>query len=350
VILLMLVQLGIYAAIVNTATQVYNQLHFDIMLTSPHYVFLNSPGVFRRQRLYQALAVDGVHSAKPFYIAVPYWQNLHTRLRYKILMMAFNPSDHVFRLPDLPAQLEHLRYPDTVLIDRDTRPELGPHATGTVTELNQRQITVAGAYTLGLGFSALGALITSDQNFARIMQGYDLEQVSLGLLTVSPDAPPDEVAHRLRRLLPPDVRVLTRDELGAIEQRYWIKVAAAGVTHGSGTLIAFLVGMVILYQVLASHITNHFAEYATLKALGYPDSYISRVVVQQALMLALLGFVPALLLTFGVYALIRQTAHLLINMTLVRLVVVLTLVVVMCVASSLIALRRVKKADPAALF
>src|SRR5262249_10769811 len=151
----------------------------------------------------------------------------HTRLHYKILMMAINPSDQVFQLPDLTEQLGLLRYPDTVLMDRDTRSELGPHAAGTVTELNQRPVTIVGAYTLGLGFSALGALITSDQNFARIMQGYDLEQVSLGLLTVAPNAAPDGVAHRLRRLLPPDVQVLTRDELGAVEQRYWVEVAAA---------------------------------------------------------------------------------------------------------------------------
>jgi len=350
VIQLIFVQLGLYAAVMNTATQVYDQLYFDIMLTSPHYVFLNSTGMFPRQRLYQALTVDGVESAKPCYIALPSWQNLQTRERYKILLMAFNPSDHVFLLPELNEQVDRLRYPDMVLINRDTRPELGPRSIGMVTTVNQRQITIAGQYTLRLGFSAQGAITTSAQNFSRIMQGYDLEQVNLGLITVSPGVAPDKVVHRLRRLLPPDVRVLTRDELGTIEQRYWIEVAAAGVTHGSGAIIAFLVGIVILYQVLAIHITNHFAEYATLKALGYSDTYISWVVLQQALTLAMLGFVPALALALGVYELVRQTAHLSINMTLERLVIVLALVVVMCVVSGLIALRKVKKADPADLF
>ena len=350
VIQLIFVQLGLYTGVVNTATQVYNQLYFDIMLTSPHYMFITSARTFPRQRLYQALTVDGVASAKPFYVALTSWQNLHTRLRYGIMLMAFHPSDHVFRLPELTEQSDRLRYPDMVLIDRETRPALGPRSIGMVTEVNQRQITIAGEYTLGIGFGALGVIITSDQNFSRIMQGYDLEQVNFGLITVSPGVAPDGVVHRLRRLLPPDVQVLTRDELGAIEQRYWVEVAAIGVTFGSGAIVAFLVGMVIVYQVLANHITNHFAEYATLKALGYSDTSIARVVLQQALTLALLGFVPALAMALGIYELIRQHVHLLISMTLERFVFVLVLVVVMCAVSGLIALRKVKKADPAELF
>jgi putative ABC transport system permease protein len=350
VILLIFVQLGLYAAVVHTATQAYDRLNFDLVLISPHHVFINWTGMFPRRRLYQALTVDGVVQAMPFYIALPVWQNPYTRLRYKIRMMAFHPADPVFLLPELTGQLDALRQPDTVLIDRSTRPELGPQTPGMVTELNRRTVTIGGQYTLDMGFGALGSIITSDQNFSRFLHGYALEQVHLGLITLAPGFAPEVVAARLRGILPSDVQVLTRAELKAREERYWVDMTAIGIIFGTGTVVAFLVGTVVLYQVLSNDVTNHFAEYATLKALGYTDMRVSLVVLAQGCILAVLGFVPALLLSFGVYEVIRTTAHLSVSMTLRRIVFVLIMVIVMCAMSGLMALHKVKKTDPAELF
>jgi len=351
VIVLIFVQLGLYASIVKSATQVYDRLNFDIVLVSPRYVYMDRAGTFRRGRLYQALTVNGVDSAVPFYTTpTPRWRNPQTRLRYQMQTRAFNLHDRVFLLPELDEKLAAIRSPDTVLIDRRTRPELGSQATGVVTELNRRKIRIAGQYTLGIGFGGLGSIIVSDQNFSRILNGYSLDKVSLGLIKIVPGASPDVVAHSLRRLLPPDVRVLTRAELEDSEQRYWIEVTSTGIIIGTGTIVAFLVGTIVFYQVLATDITNHIPEYATLKALGYKDSHMSLVVLQQAFMLALMGFVPALALALGVYEVIRKTAYLPVSMTLMRIVFVLILAVVMCSLSGLIALRKVKQADPAELF
>jgi heterocyst specific transport system permease protein len=95
---------------------------------------------------------------------------------------------------------------------------------------------------------------------------------------------------------------------------------------------------------------NHFAEYATLKALGYTDTSVSLVVLYQACLLAVLGFVPALGLSFGVYEVIRTGAHLSVSMTAGRVVFVLITAGVMCAISGLLAVRNVNKTDPAALF
>ena len=209
---------------------------------------------------------------------------------------------------------------------------------------------IVGQYTLDMGFGAMGSIITSDQNFARFLHGYPLEDVNLGLLLLAPGATPEMVAARLRLTLPPDVQIMTRAALQAREARYWIANTAIGIIFGTGTLVAFLVGIVVLYQVLATDVANHAAAYATLKALGYTDTRIALVVAQQGCLLALLGFVPALALACGMYEVIRQTAHLWVSMTFQRIVWVLGMVVVMCATSGLIALRKVRKTDPAELF
>ena len=134
------------------------------------------------------------------------------------------------------------------------------------------------------------------------------------------------VAARLRLTLPPDVQIMTRAALQAREARYWIANTAIGIIFGTGTLVAFLVGIVVLYQVLATDVSNHAAAYATLKALGYTNTRIALVVTQQGCLLALLSFVPALALSCGMYEVIRQTAHLWVSMTFQRIVWVLGMV------------------------
>jgi putative ABC transport system permease protein len=347
---LIFVQFGLLASIVRAAVLVYDQLDFDIMLVSPHYVFINHTGTFPRQRLYQATTQPGVASAVPLYLALPMWQNTHTHLRYRLRMMGFYPYDRVFLLPEPAAQMATLLAPDTVLIDSRSRPECGPLDIGSVTEVERRKVTIGGHYTLGLDLRAIGSIMVSEQNFARILSGYDLDNVHLGLVKVTSGFAPDLVTSNLRRALPPDVIALTRAELALVEQRYWVEATSTGIIFGTGSLLAFLVGAVVMYQVLATDITNHLVEYATLKGLGYSNAFLSSVVVQQALLLAVMGFIPALALSLGVYAVIRRTAYFPIHMTLERLIAVLCLTMLMCTLSALLAVRKVRRADPAELW
>ena len=89
-----------------------------------------------------------------------------------------------------------------------------------------------------------------------------------------------------------DVDVLTRDEMVAREKWFWWTNTPIGFAFGAGVVLGFVVGMVICYQILASDVADHLPEYATLKAIGYPNRYLSLVVLQESLILAAAGFVP----------------------------------------------------------
>jgi putative ABC transport system permease protein len=107
---------------------------------------------------------------------------------------------------------------------------------------------------------------------------------------------------------------------------------------------------VIVYQILYTDVSDHLAEYATLKAMGYTDTYLLGVVFQEAILLAGLGYIPAFALAVLLYDLTANATLLPIAMTFNRAVLVLLLAVSMCFISGAIAVRRLRAADPADIF
>jgi putative ABC transport system permease protein len=154
----------------------------------------------------------------------------------------------------------------------------------------------------------------------------------------------------LNERLPADVQALARNDLLERERQHWVQDTSLGKIFIMGVALAFVVGIVFVYQVMASDIGNRLGEFATLKAIGYGDGYVNKVVLQQALLLAVAGFVPGLLAAEGLYAATRYFARLPLVMTWEMAGLVLGLVLVMCGASGFMALRKVRAADPADLF
>jgi putative ABC transport system permease protein len=97
--------------------------------------------------------------------------------------------------------------------------------------------------------------------------------------------------------------VYTKTEIVQRESRYWIQTTSIGFIFSLGVLVSFVVGTVIVYQILYTDIRDHLREYATLKAIGYNGQYLFKVVLQEAIILALMGYVPGLILALGLYEL-----------------------------------------------
>jgi putative ABC transport system permease protein len=349
-IVLIFMQLGFYGAIENSAIGILDHLEFDVVLVSPEYVNIGTTGTFPRSRLMQILGVPRVASACPLYTTRRYWRNVQTRLPCRMLVLGFNLSDRVFVMPEVHHQLRDLQDSDTVLIDRETRPSFGPHQPGLETELEAHRVRVVGEFTMGAGFVAYGTAITSDQNFCRFEQGSSLDAVNLGLVKLRRGTDAEQVATLLRGLLPADVRVLTRGQLESEEKHYWVSQTSSGLIFGMGTVLACVVGAVVLYQVLSSDVTRHLREYATLKAMGYSEKALTLVVVQKALVLTAPACVLALAGALVLYQLAGRAMHLALVMSPGRAVFVFVLSAGMAVASALFALRKLRFADPADLF
>jgi putative ABC transport system permease protein len=349
-IVMIFLQLGFLGAVRNTANSVFDKLDFDLILVSPNYEWIGGPDNFSKAHLHQALALKEVFRAVPLYAEKGKWRNPETRFKRTLLIVGFNPKDRPFTTHDVYQQLESVKKSDTVLIDRLSIPIIGPIEIGTATENENRRVSIGGQFDWGVGFAADGMTIVSDQNFLRIFPENSLDKASLGLISISEGFDSNDVREKLKSFLPSDVKVLTREEVSEIELNYWLDVTATGPIFAAGVAVAFIVGMVVLYQILSTEISNNLKEYATLKAIGYPNGYFSWMVVQHGTWIALLGFVPAYGLSFLLYDLTRWATYLPIYMTPFRTFFVLGLSITMCVSSAYLSLRKIKMADPAELF
>ncbi len=358
--LLLFVQLGLRDSLYDTAVQIHRHLQADLVLVNPgvnNLIDINYPsqGIPNR-RLEQARAFAGVESVSPLYSAFVVWKNPETRRSRPLIVFGFEPDKPAFDLPEVTQQLDKLKIPDVVLFDRASRSEFGPvsaefeQGKRVTTEVNNRRIKVGGLFRLGGSiFSADGLLMTSELNFRRITSR-SLNKPSLGLIKLEPGVNVQQVRDSLTARLPSDVSVLTLEDFINLEKQYWQDSSSIGYIFTLGAFLGFIVGSVIVYQVLYSDVSAHLGEYATLKAIGYTNTYLLGIVFQEALLLSILGYIPGFFLSLGVYNLIAQSARLPIYMELGRAIVVFLLTALMCFLAGVLAVRKLREADPADIY
>jgi putative ABC transport system permease protein len=351
-VVLIFMNLGFQGALLKSTTVMYDEFDAEIFLTSPQSLEISTTKAFPRERLYQVAGVAGVERVMPLYMEYLLWRNPETRISRAMFVFGINPQDPLFLMPELrnPAAIQTLQQPDVAFIDRLSRDSFGPQTTGLETEAGRRRITIGGQYTLGGGFAADGTLIMSDQNFRRFFAPRPLDLISMGLIKLQPGTDPQAVAAEMRSLLPQDVEVLTKTEVILKDTTYWLENTAIGFIFTLGVIVSFIVGIVIVYQILYTDIRDHLREYATLKAMGYGSFYLFQVVLQEAVILAVLGYIPGLVIALGLYKLTFNATQLPIFMGLPRIVIVLTLTILMCGISGLVSVRKVVTADPADVF
>ncbi|MDP5337318.1 MAG: ABC transporter permease DevC [Nodularia sp. (in: cyanobacteria)] len=353
---LMLMQLGFQSALYDSNTRFHELLQADVVLVSRQAQNLGLLSSFPRRRLFQAANLSEVESVNPLYVRLGVWKSPQTKLDESILVIGFNPEKPAFNLPAVNQKLEQIKYPNTLLFDRNSSGKYEQaiaqisQGKSITTELQGRKVKIGGLYEVGASFVANGSVITSDQNYLRIFSGQQPGQVNLGLINLKPGSDADLVAKALQSYLNDDVQVFTRQEFIDFEKKYWQENGAIGFIFSLGVTIGFLVGVIIVYQIIYSDVMDHLPEYATLKAMGYRNTYLLLVVFQEALILAICGFIPGGFVSFVMYAFTRNVTKLPLFMTPDRIILVLILTIIMCLISGAIAMRKLNSADPADIF
>ncbi|BAY98407.1 DevC protein [Tolypothrix tenuis PCC 7101] len=353
---LMFMQLGFQTALYDSNTRLHRSMQADIVLISPQARNLANMSSFTRRRLYQAMDFPGVKSAEGMYINFGDWKNPQTKKKTAVLVMGFNPDKQVLDLPEVNRQKDIVKLPDTMLFDRASRGDYQNAITQinsgkpVTTEIDRRTININGLFSVGASFIADGTLITSDQNFLRVFPKRDASSLSIGLIQVQPGYDPKQTATALKSHLGEDVKVLTKAEFIEFEKDYWKTNTAIGFIFSLGVSMGFMVGVIIVYQVLSTDVNAHMKEYATFKAMGYNNLYLLGIVFEEAIIMAILGFLPGFGVSIGLYALTRNATNLPLYMTLARAIQVQVLTIIMCMISGAIATRKVQSADPADMF
>ena len=350
-ILLVFVELGFFIAVPQGGMLLYDRMRFDLLLASSEYEYQAQPGALPRARLDAARRLPQVAQATALYFGQAKWESGADGKAPDVFVIGFDPRARIFTPNDIWRQRAVLERADTFLVDTATRPMFGPLDTGRVVEINGQRMTIGGDYVLGTGFMGLGVILVSEPNFLRPFPFpfRSLDQPNLGLIGLQPGTDPDAAAAALRKI-GSDVRVFTRPELAAYETAYWTTRTSVGLLFGSGLLVAFIVGIMVVYQILATQVSRQLPQFATLKAIGYTDRSLGGTVLAMALLIVVAGFIPALAAAFGIYIVIRDETLLPVTMSATRIGAVFAATLLMAAFSALLSAGALRRADPADIF
>jgi putative ABC transport system permease protein len=370
-LLLVFMQLGFLGAVSNTATVLLNQLEFDLVVRSPDYLHLYEPRHFDQSWLAWCRGQADVTDVKPLWLDLVRWQNPQDKRVRAIALIGLRVDQSPFRPKSTEVENERrqLQFGELlnsrqVLIDTASRGDYGPRNGRRFTDadigqevmMGNERVRIAGLIDIGTGLAANGQAVVSQSAFAKIVPWNASRRTNLGLIRLRPGANPETVARQLNSLLRTNgrdaamIEVLTRKEAISRETQRWIAQTPIGIIFQMGVVLALMVGATVVYQVLSTDIANRMPEYATLKAMGFSNSYLSNVVLFQAWYLALLSFIPAWVLAELLYRFTSWFAGIPISMTLPRIVMVAVAGFIICTCSGAIALSKLRRAEPASLF
>ncbi len=374
-VVLMFLQLGCYNALLDSSVLLIDRLRAPLVLVSKQQttILLHSP--IARDQLIRATGVAGVASTHPVYLeyATTILRNANPEERERdpaqsIRVIGVDPTAYLLNFPQLDpnnpeSRTYHLELQGRVLFDRRSKHKSGaPQGTtvygrleeGTQTELSSQRIVVVGLFELGVDFGTDGTLIVSTNTFRQIVRpglyGPSMDDVDIGLVRLHPEADVRQVQRDLQQLFGDGIDVLTKEEFMEREKGFWRRNTPIGAVFGFGMFMGFLVGLVICYQILSTDIRDNLSAYATLRAIGYPNAYLTRIVFEESVLLAVLGFIPGVLFSWGMYEFLADWSDLPLRLTPLRLSFIFALTLLMCVISGILAVRQAMQADPAEVF
>lgn len=355
---LMFMENGFRTALLDSMVNVIERFDGEMVLVSPTLYTLSAPYSFPLQRLVQAKGFPEVESASPVYVVTRtgYWRRPDTGKLVRACVIGYPPEDDALDIPELKSNRDAWDRPGVAMGDASSREDrFGKFETGMVSEVSGHRIEIAGTFNLGINVQSNGNIIMSDRNMMKVfpeLGGPSLadRKVTVGVLRVRPGTDLDQLRVAMRAALPPDVRVLTKDQFIAKERDFWDKVAPIGTVFLIGVVMGFIVGAMICHQVLHADISDRLAEFATLKAMGYSNAELFRVVLMQAFYLALMGYAAGLLVSVLLFDVVHRATSLPMDLSRNNPLAILALTVVMCLGSGALAARRLISVDPARLF
>lgn len=353
---LIFMQLGFMGALVGSIGLPYAQFNADLMISASDMNTLADGSPIPRQRMFEALGVDGVAMAAPLYYGKIEWKQDDGTIR-TLDTFGIDPSVKTFNNPEVDAHLADLAMSDVALLDRRTRNvpraifENIDRGSPLVFESRGRTLSVIATFTIGGGFSADGYMIVSDQTFLKLFPQRISGAPNHIFLKLKPGADAATISSKLRAILPSfDSIVRTVPEALQKDSSFQTTQRPVGIIFGFGVIMGVIVGIIIVYQVLSTDVSDHLKEYATFKAIGYRNGFFLGIIFEEAMVLATMGFVPGIAISVALYSGVARLTGLPIAMTLTRALAVLLGTLAMCAVSGAIATRRLARANPADLF
>ncbi len=346
-VVIMFVEAGFFFGVLDSQANLATLVKGDLVAMHANQTNLNKWQELDPIRLNQIAALPGVAKVSPIYKGnVGLAQHSEDSSR-RIVVYAFPPADALLAIGDPERLAAKLKLARTVLFDKRSRDIYGEVGVGREILLDRQPFRVAGEVEIGPNVISDGAVVMSEGNWLALQPSSD---PILGVIRLKEGAPVEEARRAIEALAPGEITALTPGSLRNREFLFTIRAAPIGIIFGIGMLAGLVIGLITCYQILYNEISDQQAQYATLKAMGFARGFLARIILQQALLLSLVGFALALGMSYVAYEVIQDLTALIMRHTWWRTGAILVLTVVMSIFAGLLAMRRVARADPAELF
>lgn len=361
---LVTIQIGLFFGFTRSTSIIIDRTKADIWVVSSKFQQLDLTLPIPYQRLTEAKKIAGVSHAEGFISQSVVWQQ-STQPIAPVNVIGLEDNSQFFSLDQFSSnQAQDIQSPYTAVLNDSDIQFLNISKPGNTAKIGAQKVTVVG-FTSGLrSIVSDPFLFTSLENGAAFIKadaqpmvkptGNPLKLAETDNITavlVQAQAGQDlaQLKQRLETALP-DTLVYTQAELSQLTQTYWLNNTGVTFILGMGAVVAIAVGTVIVSQVLYTSVVRHLSEYATLKAMGASHVFLYRIILEQALWMALLGYIPGmgLSMVLGVWTLQTQAIQILVTPASAAAVFGLTLV--MCSGSAIFAIQKVINLDPALVF
>jgi putative ABC transport system permease protein len=393
---LVTIQVGILQGFTRGTALLIDQSKADIWVSSADMVQLELTSPLPLEQLLQARKVSGVAIAEALVVSSSRWRTPDksvppTKRITPVRIFGFNPNGQLFAPePVTQGRLRALAEPYTVIVDESNQQSLNLKQMGAVGTIASLKAKLVGATKGTQSISSSTYVFTSlesakayaqsgispevncrlENGNIRCTSEYDTTSTAIGIDNLSPPPPqklsstdpisyilvkaaPDQNIQALKQSLEkamPGTRAFTRAEMSQQTRDFWQKRTGVGFVLGLGATVGVIVGMVIVSQILYSSVSDHLKEFGTLKAMGASDWVIYGVILEQALWMAVLGYIPGILLCLGLGTWTLATQGIIILITPLTAGGVFLVTVSMCVGSALFAIQKVTHVDPAIVF
>jgi putative ABC transport system permease protein len=363
---LVTIQTGLLDGFTKSASLLVDNSKADIWVASKDMRYLELTIALPYERLTQARRVEGVDRAEALITRGSLWRRTAGAQIDPIRLIGFDPDGQLFTPWKInQGKLSDLKQPYTVMIDKSDRGSLDIQKVGDTADISSVKVTVKG-FTEGIHSIVSSPFVFSslpNANYYFVSQAMQTgtkqpatapaltakDQITYILVRAKPGQNLTDLKSRLEAALP-DTRAFTLAEMTQLNQTYWRRSTGVGFILGMGAAVGVVVGMVVVGQILYSSVSDHLQEFGTLKAMGSSNWYIYRIIIEQALWMAVLGYLPGMGLCLGLATWTMQTRAIAILISPTTAIAVFGMTVVMCSGAAVFAIRKVTHLDPAVVF
>jgi putative ABC transport system permease protein len=346
-VVLMAVQWGLFEGFSSSTTGVIDHSRADLWIAAKNTTYLEQAIPFNERKYYQVLATPGVGEAIKYIVRWTYWKesNGHTEA---IAVVGGDPDAFMGGPYNLVAgDIQQLKQPNAVIIDRIYADKLDAHAIGDMVEINGYRAKVVG-FTDGIR-----AFTTAPYVFTTFKRALDYtiiadDQTTFILVKAAPGVNIGQLKAELQRRLP-DNDVFTTAEFSASTAHYWMFGTGAGIAVLMAAALGLIVGISVVAQTIYATTIDHIREYGTLKAMGAPNRYVLGVIMEQAAIAAVLGYAIGMVVSlFVVHGASKGGANIL--LTWQTAVGLFFLTLFMCTTAAVVSVKKILSLDPATVF